>query len=129
MKPQGILMVWFALVSFWAAGSILVLGMTMFVAILPDSRTSVWLIIGTILLAIASITTALSVRRVTKRAAFATRVFGVLSGIALVPMAIGTATPEDRRIAVQAVCGGWLMIGVLSWWIARRIDAAAGGVG
>jgi hypothetical protein len=45
--------------------------------------------------------------------------------VALILIVIGTAAPEDRTIAVQAVCAGWLMIGVLSWFVARRIDAAA----
>jgi hypothetical protein len=115
-------MVWFALMSFWAAGSLLVLAFTLFIAINPDSRTSVWLILGTLLLAIVTTTTARSVRRVTKRAAWMTRVFGVLSGVALILMTFGTTATVDQRDAVQAVCSGWLAIGVLSWLVARRID-------
>jgi hypothetical protein len=124
MKPKGILMVWFAVMTFWAAASLLAFTMTLLVAIVPDSRTSPLMILGIALVTVAAITTAVSVRRVTRWAGRATRAFGVLSGGAIVLMAMGTTTRMESQGVVQALASGWLIIGLVSWWIARRIDRA-----
>jgi hypothetical protein len=93
-------LIWFVVTSFWAFCSSLVFVMSVVVAITPDARTSPLLVLGALLLAILTIATAFGVRRVTRRAAVATRVFGVLSGIVLGMM---VNTPRDPSGVAAAV--------------------------